>query len=452
MLTVDLESALPVAPATAGPGLRGKVRVLIVEDEAVIALDLAQQLRSFGYEVVGIASSGRRAMELTAAQQPDLIMMDIVIKGSQDGVETARRIHTEFDVPVVFLTAYGDAGTVERVKQVAPHGFLIKPFRPADLRNAIEVALVRHGLEKQQGATVRWLTSTLQGLSDAVIATDEQGRVQFMNPMSERLLGCRGDQVLNTPVSELAALFDAQGGEPLADLAARALASGRPTAPETGTMRGRPDVEPLTIEVQASPVRDGQRVLGAVLVLRDITERRRTEAAQARLTRIDALTGLPNRAALQPQIEAMAASALRLGSTLGVMFLDLDGFKQVNDSFGHHVGDAVLVEVARRLKEAVRVEDFVARLGGDEFVVLAGNLAQSNSASTVADKLIAAVAQPFALEAGREVLVTLSIGISLGPQDSADAAELLHRADAAMYLAKQRGKNRYVLYADAFEP
>ena len=378
-------------------------------------------------------------------------MMDIVIKGSQDGVETARRIHTEFDVPVVFLTAYGDPGTVERVKQVAPHGFLIKPFRPADLRNAIEVALVRHGLEKQQDANVRWLTSTLQGLADAVIATDEQGRVRFMNPVSERLLGRRGDEMLNTPVGKLVVLLDSQRGEPLADPAARALASGRPTAAETATVRAQSDAESIPVEVQASPICDGPRVLGAVLVMRDITERRRTEAAQARLTRIDALTSLPNRAALQPQLEAMAAAALRLGSTLGVMFLDLDGFKQVNDSFGHHAGDEVLVEVARRLKEAVRVEDFVARLGGDEFVVLAGNLAQSNSASTVADKLIAAVAQPFALEGGREVSVTLSIGISLCPQDSADAAELLHRADAAMYLAKQRGKNRYVLYADTFE-
>lgn len=123
-------------------------RILIVEDEAVIALDMAEHLRAAGYEVVGIAASGERAIELAAETKPDLIMMDIVIKGVMDGVDAARVIHERSDVPIIFLTAYGDKETLDRAKLVGPSSYLLKPFRPSALRTSVEVSLYNHNLKR----------------------------------------------------------------------------------------------------------------------------------------------------------------------------------------------------------------------------------------------------------------------------------------------------------------
>jgi len=425
-----------------------KVRVLVVEDEAVIGLDLAQHLGDFGYEVVGIAASGERARELAAASRPDLILMDVVIKGPQDGIETARAIRADMDLPVVFLTAYSDADTLERIGQVAPYGYLVKPFRPADLRTTVEVARLRHRMEQRLAQSERWLASTLRCLGDGVVATDRDGRVQLMNPVAEQLIGCQLGAVMGVQVQAFLSLFDDANVAPQADPAATALASGQATDKEIATLRRSSDGASIPVEVQASPIRDDrQRLLGVVLVLRDISERRRAEAALARLAHLDGLTGLPNRAALMPQLEAMVSNADRLDNLLAVLFLDLDGFKDVNDSFGHRVGDQLLMQVARRLKESLRVADFVARLGGDEFVVLAGNLTRANMADTIGGKLIEALGKSYRLD-GHEAMVTASIGISLCPVHAGDASGLLRLADHAMYQAKRSGKNRYVIFQD----
>lgn len=435
-----------------GSRLIAKPRVLLVEDEAVIALDLAQQLGDFGYEVVGIAASGERAQALAAASRPDVVLMDVVIKGSHDGIETARAIRAGIDLPVVFLTAYSDAGTLDRISQVAPYGYLVKPFRPADLRTTIEVARVRHRLEQRLAESERWLASTLRCLGDGVIATDRAGCVQFMNPVAEDLVGCPLDDAMGRQVAAFFRLFDDDNVEPRADPVTEALADGQPTRKQTGNLRRGPAGGATPVEVQASPIRDDrQQLLGVVLVVRDISEQRRAEAALARLAHRDGLTGLPNRTALLAQLEAMISNANRLGSLLAVCFLDLDGFKDVNDSFGHRVGDQLLVQVARRLKDSLRVADFAARLGGDEFVVLAGNLAQADMADTIGRKLIDTLSRPYDLD-GHAVAVTVSIGISLCPIHAAEPGGLLRLADSAMYQAKRQGRNRCLRAPDDHDP
>ena len=423
-------------------------RVLLVEDEAVIALDLAQQLGDFGYEIVGIAASGERARALAASHRPDLVLMDVVIRGSKDGIETARAIRAELDLPVVFLTAYSDADTLERISQVAPYGYLVKPFRPADLRTTIEVARVRHRLEQRLAQSERWLSSTLRCLGDGVIATDREGRMQFMNPLAESLVGRCLDEVMGSQVQDFFRLFDDDNVERLADPVTEALAGGQQSRKVSGSLRHGPGDDAIPVEVQASAIHDDrQQSLGAVLVVRDISEQRRTEAALARLAHLDGLTGLPNRAAVLLQLDAMISNANRLGSLMAVFFLDLDGFKDVNDRFGHRVGDQLLVQVARRLKDSLRVADFAARLGGDEFVVLAGNLTQADMADMVGQKLIDTLRRPYVLE-GHTLVVTVSIGISLCPVHATEGSRLLLLADSAMYEGKRQGKNRCLRASD----
>jgi PAS domain S-box-containing protein len=253
-------------------------RILIVEDEAVIAMDMAQHLRDFGYEVVGIAASGDRARELAAQCHPDLIMMDIVIKGLSDGIETARAIRTDADIPVVFLTAYGDRPTLERAKAASPHGYLLKPFRPNDLRTTIEVALHKQALEARVRQSEHWLKKTLQCIGDGVIATDPQGCVRFMNPVAERLVGTSAEAAQGRPAREVFLLRAEAGDAELPDLLQQALQGNELTPVCRGLLHGGGDEPRLYVDAGAAPIRDDDGLLlGGVVVMRDVTQRRLDE-------------------------------------------------------------------------------------------------------------------------------------------------------------------------------
>ena len=190
-------------------------------------------------------------------------------------------------------------------------------------------------------------------------------------------------------------------------------------------------------------VRNGETIrMGTML---DISERREAEARIRFMAHHDALTGLPNRVMLQERLESLIALARRKQETLAVLFLDLDHFKHVNDSLGHHAGDELLKEVAARINGAVREADVVARQGGDEFIVVLAGLAEPGAAAAVAVKLLVQIAAPVMIE-GQSVSVAPSIGISVFPSDGGSADELVRHADSAMYLAKQSGRRQFQFY------
>ncbi len=180
-------------------------------------------------------------------------------------------------------------------------------------------------------------------------------------------------------------------------------------------------------------------------VLRDITARRHAEARIHYLAHHDMLTGLPNRAYLTERLNTILAFARRHGTLVAIMFIDLDNFKIVNDSLGHHVGDALLKEVAGRIKEVLRESDMVSRLGGDEFLVILADFAAPDDAAKVADKLLQTVSAPIALQ-GQQLSANASIGISVFPRDGDNADDLIRRADAAMYSAKDHGRGQSRFY------
>lgn len=182
-----------------------------------------------------------------------------------------------------------------------------------------------------------------------------------------------------------------------------------------------------------------------VVVLSDITQRKLDEERIRYQANYDALTGLPNRALFLDRLNQAVSVSARSGQRVGLMFIDLDGFKLVNDTLGHDIGDRLLQEAGARLSSCVRSYDTVARLGGDEFTIIMPNLGDGQSAAPVAQRIIDSLEQPFDL-VGQEALVSASIGITVFPDDAADAQTLLKNADAAMYRAKEHGKANYQFF------
>jgi PAS domain S-box-containing protein len=178
-------------------------KILIVEDEAIVALHMAENLRSQGYVVAGKASSGVEAVRKAEETRPDLVLMDIVLKGEMDGIEAAQRISGRLDIPVVFVTAYGDEATLQRAKLTDPFGYILKPFKERDLHVAIEIALYKHQMENRLKEMERWFAATLKSMGDAVVTTGMDGRISFMNYAAEKISKWKRQDAVGRAVTDV---------------------------------------------------------------------------------------------------------------------------------------------------------------------------------------------------------------------------------------------------------
>ena len=277
---------------------------------------------------------------------------------------------------------------------------------------------------------------TLESIGDAVISTSADGQVTYLNAVAEDLTGWSREEAFGEAFSRIFRIVDRDTGEPALNPAERAMDSLEIVEIPSNCLLLRPDGSELAIEDSAAPIFDaGGELTGAVVVFRDRKLSRENTTRMAHLARHDALTGLPNRVAFAEHFEQAVNLARRHDKEVGLLFIDLDNFKQVNDSLGHNAGDRLLRNVSRKLASCVRNTDLVCRYGGDEFVVLLSEINQPEDASRVAGKIQKAVARPVRIQ-GDPVRLQLSIGISLFPEDGDDLETMMHRADAAMYHAK----------------
>lgn len=292
---------------------------------------------------------------------------------------------------------------------------------------------------------------TLQSIGDAVICTDDEGRVTYLNPVAERLTGWQGFDASHRNIDEVVQLRDERGERVLFTPLREAITGGRVAEPMQARLMHRSSGQLFDVEESASPIHDRHGQLkGAVAVLRDVTEAKAMAQRMAHLAQYDALTDLPNRVLLQDRARQAMALAKRERTVLAVIYLDLDGFKNVNDTLGHDVGDLLLVQFAQRLLQCVRASDTVCRQGGDEFVVLLPGLETADDAGVVARKILHAVQAPFEL-AGRNLHIGVSGGIALYPEHGTSFDDLSRHADGAMYAAKRAGRMRFMLYRGADE-
>lgn len=284
---------------------------------------------------------------------------------------------------------------------------------------------------------------TLNSIGDAVMTTDLLGNVTYLNLVAEAMTGWSREDALGRPLSEVFRIIDGTTRQTAANPGQRAIEEDRTVGLVADCVLVRRDGFESAIEDSAAPIhnRDG-RVAGAVIVFHDASQSRAMTLKMAHLAQHDFLTGLPNRVLLTERLTQAVGLAHRHRKQVGLLFLDLDHFKYINDSLGHGVGDQLLQAVAGRLARCVRATDTICRLGGDEFVILLADIEQPQDAAQVAEKLLAAVVVPH-LIGGHELHVTLSIGISVYPGDGIDVDTMLRNADAAMYYAKACGRNTY---------
>jgi PAS domain S-box-containing protein len=238
-------------------------KILVVEDENIVAKDIHNTLKDLGYIVTAVVASGEEAIQKAEETQPDLVLMDIMLKGYQDGVEAARQIITRYNIPVVYLTAYTDETTLQRAKVTEPYGYILKPFEERELHIAIEMAIYKHKMAKKLKEREQWLATILKSISDAVIVTDDKSTVTFMNPVAEGLTGWKQREALGKNLAEVFKIIPAE----------------HRAAPANYSRLRAKDGGEMPIDDSAAPIRDENgNLTGVVLVFRDISARQQTEA------------------------------------------------------------------------------------------------------------------------------------------------------------------------------
>ena len=263
-------------------------RIMIVEDERIVARDLQMTLIELEYDAYAIAASAEQALARASETCPDLVLMDIRIQGTLDGISTAQILRERFGVPVVYLTAHSDDATLERAKVTEPHGYLIKPVKATELRSAIEVSLYKHAMELRLRERERWFATTLCSIADAVIAVDLAGRVTFINPAAETLLGCTSEGALGRPASEIVRLLDEHENPTHETPLDVVLRERRHIHTFDGNLLAASS-EVRAISDSAALVQDAGKTLGAVMVFRDTTEQKRLQKQLEISERLSAL-------------------------------------------------------------------------------------------------------------------------------------------------------------------
>src|SRR5271163_445298 len=380
----------------------------------------------------------------------DAILLDLGLPDAQ-GLGAVRRAHAAAPrVPLVVLTGSDDEMLAAQALQKGAQDYLIKGqidtrglFRA--LRYAIERKIMEDVLfEEKERAQV-----TLNCIGDAVICTDLPGNITFLNLVAEKMTGWSRVEAGGQPMAEVFRVLDAATRENNANPMERAVGEDRTVHLPANCILFRRDGFEIPIEDSVAPIHDREgKATGAVIVFRDVSAARAMALQIAHSAEHDFLTGLPNRTLVNDRVNQAIAWASRHGKKVAVLFLDLDGFKHINDSLGHPTGDKLLQSIAQRLVDCVRGSDTVSRQGGDEFVVLLSEVEDSADVAITARRMLRAVAEEHSVDQ-HDLHVTTSIGLSVYPDDGADAETLIKNADTAMYQAKENGRQSYQFFKSA---
>lgn len=422
-------------------------KILLADDDVTIRFLMQAALEQAGFEVV-LASNGEEAIQLFNTSTPDMVMLDVEMpqmNGYQVCTYLRKRIGNE--LPIIMVTGMDDVQSIDHAFEVGATDFIAKPIN----WNLINYRLL-------------YLRRAYLNLLDLKNANARSKAIFSAIPDTMFILDNEGHIVDTQSSSDKKAFLDFQTGDNLNRRMPENITRAHLEA--AGRARKYGTVEHFEYQLNDENNREKfyeSRVLTIdsneiLCLVRDITERKDSENRIFRLAYFDSLTGLPNRQSFIDRLKREIKRAKYVGSKLAILFLDLDGFKSINDTMGHNTGDVILQWAADRLQSSTRSSDFVsrsnttgseielARLGGDEFTVVIPNLIRAEDALTLAHRIRETMRHPFRLDS-RDVVLTTSIGIALYPDDGEDVEALLKHADTAMYHAKTEGRDNCQFYS-----
>ncbi len=253
-------------------------RILVVEDEIITAEDIKESLLDMGYTVLALVSSGEEAIIKVEDNEPDLVLMDIVLSGEMDGIETAKQIRLRFNIPVVYLTAYSDKIILERAKITEPFGYILKPFNERELHTNIEIAIHKHKRERELKESEQWLAAILKYLGEAVIATDKEGIIKFINPFAEAITGWKREDALEKPLTTIFNIINEETNEQVENPVIKAIREDIFYGLADNTILVTKEYIQIPVDIIGSTVKDSKgSVIGVALIFSDIIERKKIE-------------------------------------------------------------------------------------------------------------------------------------------------------------------------------
>jgi diguanylate cyclase (GGDEF)-like protein/PAS domain S-box-containing protein len=423
--------------------------ILLIDDDPSHAKAFEEALIAAGdglsnFEWVKTLSSG---LERMAHKGQWAIFLNLSLP-DYSGIDTLDRLlSVSSAAPIVVLAGEHDEGVCKTALEHGAQDYLLEGHLDVyaitrAIRCIIEREVARLELfnEKERAQV------TLNSIGDAVLSTDVNGNVTYLNVVAEHMTGWIRTEALGHPLSDVFQILDGTTHKPSPNPMELAIRLDKAVGLTANCILVRRDGYECAIEDSAAPIhdRDG-RVTGAVIVFHDVSMARSMVLEMSHLAQHDALTDLPNRLLLNDRLAQAISLARRNHHQLAVLYLDLDGFKNINDSLGHSVGDKLLQSVASCLSAAVRKSDTVSRQGGDEFVVLLPEVAHAADAAISAEKILTELKKTHNIGELR-LHVTASIGVSTYPGNGEDAENLIKNADAAMYHAKQCGRDNYQFF------
>jgi diguanylate cyclase (GGDEF)-like protein/PAS domain S-box-containing protein len=426
--------------------------LLLVEDnpgDARLLREMLSEAGSHDTDLTHVQLMSEAEKHL-AEHAVDIVLLDLGLPDAQ-GLGAVRRAQSAAPrVPLVVLTGMDDELLATQTLQEGAQDYLIKgQIETRGLLRALRYAVERKAMEEALFVEKERAQVTLNCIGDAVACTDSSGKITFLNLVAEKMTGWPRQEAADRPLAEVLQILDSATRAPIPNPMEMAIGRDRIVHLPMNSILVRRDGFEIPIEDSVAPIHDREgNPTGAVIVFRDVSAAQAMALQMAHSAQHDFLTGLPNRMLFNDRVNQAIALAPRHRKNIAVLFLDLDGFKHINDSLGHPIGDKLLQSIAKRLVNCVRLSDTVSRQGGDEFVVLLSEIAQVQDPAITARRLLQAVADPHFIDQ-HDLHVTTSIGVSVYPDDGLDAETLIKNADTAMYQAKENGRQSYQFFKPA---
>ncbi|TCF96642.1 hypothetical protein BZM26_36455 [Paraburkholderia strydomiana] len=427
------------------------MKILFAGLNASFIAFLKSVLSSSGCDVI-VASDGRDALDTFCTERVDLILMesDVPVMSGLEITGKIRVIEAMQELPwtpIVVLTAPESLENPATVIQAGADD-LVSQTAPEDVLKAKILAMVRTSTVRRQLETANGtLNNILNSVSEGVHVLDMHGVIIAENAASMAMFGWEdADNLVGRPGHETIHHHHANNSTfPVEDCPIHATLSDGKYRHVQDDVFWRRDNTSFPVEYKCAPLRDNAgNMYGVTVVFRDISERKKAEQHIIYLTQHCPLTDLPNRVLFGDRLKQAILNAKRSRTKFALLFVDIDGFKPVNDRYGHAVGDMLLQRISKRMKQCLRESDTIARIGGDEFVAILPAVNEAEDAISIAEKLRQTIEEPFAVE-NCVLGVSASIGVAVYPDDGLDEQTLLVNADHAMYQAKSRGGNAVVL-------